>query len=92
MLVRAVAAFIVVMIGTGHALADDVIDGRFGPGALYRLVRPANWNGNLVLYAHGYPGKPVTDRKYCGYIAAMWKALSPPLEAPAICSFPPSIL
>ena len=54
MLVRAVAAFIVVMIGTAHALADDVIDGRFGPGALYRLVRPANWNGNLVLYAHGY--------------------------------------
>jgi hypothetical protein len=33
--------------------ADEVIDGQFGPGALYRLVRPANWNRILVLYAHG---------------------------------------
>jgi pimeloyl-ACP methyl ester carboxylesterase len=37
----------------GHALADDVINGQFGPGALYRIVKPSNWNGNLVLYAHG---------------------------------------
>ena len=33
---------------------DQVIDGSSGPGALYRLVRPANWNGELVVYAHGY--------------------------------------
>jgi pimeloyl-ACP methyl ester carboxylesterase len=40
---------------------DQVIDGSFGPGALYRLVRPANWNGELVVYAHGYvsPDQPV---------------------------------
>src|SRR5207237_9498221 len=37
----------------GRASADDVVDGRFGPGALYRLVRPTSWNGDLVLYAHG---------------------------------------
>jgi pimeloyl-ACP methyl ester carboxylesterase len=37
----------------GQAFADDVVDGRFGPGALYRLVRPTDWNGDLVLYAHG---------------------------------------
>jgi pimeloyl-ACP methyl ester carboxylesterase len=45
----------------GQARADDVIDGRFGPGALYRLVRPTNWNGGLVVYAHGYvsPDQPV---------------------------------
>jgi hypothetical protein len=36
-----------------HVVADEVVDGQFGPGALYRLVRPANWNGILVLYAHG---------------------------------------
>jgi hypothetical protein len=36
-----------------HARADDVIDGRVGPGALYRLVRPTEWNGSLVLFAHG---------------------------------------
>src|SRR5512138_3808299 len=36
------------------AMADDVVTGTLGPGALYRLVRPTNWNGDLVLYAHGY--------------------------------------
>jgi pimeloyl-ACP methyl ester carboxylesterase len=52
---RILYALLILMIGTSHALAaDDVIDGRLGPGALYRLVRPPNWNGNLVLYAHGY--------------------------------------
>ena len=42
-------------------LGVQVIDGTFGPGALYRLVRPPNWNGELVVYAHGYvsPVQPV---------------------------------
>src|SRR5687767_11667380 len=35
-------------------LADEVVDGRTGPGSVYRLVRPSNWNGILLLYAHGY--------------------------------------
>jgi hypothetical protein len=45
----------------GTARADDVVDGALGPGALYRLVRPAAWNGTLVVYAHGFvlPGQPV---------------------------------
>ena len=33
---------------TGSARADDVVDGRFGPGALYRLVRPTLWNGAYI--------------------------------------------
>jgi pimeloyl-ACP methyl ester carboxylesterase len=40
----------------GSALAQ-VVDGSTGPGSVYRLVRPANWNGMLVLYAHGYVSK-----------------------------------
>ena len=30
-------------------------------GALYRICFPGSWNGNLVLYAHGYvqPGQPI---------------------------------
>jgi hypothetical protein len=40
-----------------QAFADDIVDGRFGPGALYRLIRPTNWNGRLVLYAHGFVPK-----------------------------------
>ncbi len=40
---------------------DQIVDGTFGPGALYRLARPANWNGGLLVYAHGYvsPDQPV---------------------------------
>ena len=40
---------------------DEIVDGSVGPGALYRLARPANWNGGLLLYAHGYvsPTQPI---------------------------------
>jgi pimeloyl-ACP methyl ester carboxylesterase len=43
------------------AAADDIVDGRTGPGSVYRLIRPTNWNGTLLLYAHGYvsPDLPV---------------------------------
>ncbi|HXW05988.1 MAG TPA: hypothetical protein VD833_12195 [Vicinamibacterales bacterium] len=39
----------------------ELIDGSTGPGSLYRLARPANWNGDLVIYAHGRvsPNEPV---------------------------------
>jgi len=36
--------------------------GTIGPGALYAMDVPANWNGELVVYAHGYTeesGAPV---------------------------------
>jgi pimeloyl-ACP methyl ester carboxylesterase len=39
------------------AVADEVVDGSTGPGSVYRLVRPSNWNGILLLYAHGYVSK-----------------------------------
>jgi hypothetical protein len=41
----------------GPALADEVVDGSTGPGSVYRLIRPSNWNGILLLYAHGYVSK-----------------------------------
>jgi len=61
MLKRAfVIIFAVVLNVAGSVFADQVVDGRVG-GSLYRLVRPANWNGRLVLYAHGFvpSGAPV---------------------------------
>ena len=36
-----------------EAVATQVITGPIGPGAIYSLHRPANWNGDLVLFAHG---------------------------------------
>ena len=54
MLKRAfVITFAAVLNVAGWAFADEVVDGRVD-GALYRLVRPSNWNGRLVLYAHGF--------------------------------------
>jgi pimeloyl-ACP methyl ester carboxylesterase len=53
MRIRAIITLLVFFGISGQALADDVVDGRIGPGAFYRLVRPTNWNGSLVLYAHG---------------------------------------
>ena len=62
MLRRICVTFVIALVSLiGQARADAVVDGRFGPGALYRLVRPANWNGSLVIYAHGYvsPDQPI---------------------------------
>jgi pimeloyl-ACP methyl ester carboxylesterase len=53
---RIVTSVLVAAAWGGVAHAAETVDGRLGPGALYRLVRPDNWNGRLVLYAHGYVG------------------------------------
>src|SRR5262245_53516580 len=31
-------------------------DGAQASGAIYRICMPATWNGDLVIYAHGYVG------------------------------------
>lgn len=38
-----------------------VIEGRTGPGSAYGMAMPADWNGSLVVYAHGIvdPGAPL---------------------------------
>ncbi len=48
-----------------HPLASPAaathLEGEIGPGALYAIDVPEDWNGDLVLYAHGYsmPQEPV---------------------------------
>ena len=49
-----VLALAVTLGSSSLAHADEIVDGRFGPGALYRMVRPDDWNGGLLLYAHGF--------------------------------------
>jgi len=58
---RAFVIIFAVFLNVGWTFADEVVDGSVG-GSLYRLVRPTNWNGHLVLYAHGFVpgGEPVT--------------------------------
>lgn len=38
-----------------------MVEGEFGPGALYAIYRPENWNGDLIVYAHGFidPAAPI---------------------------------
>lgn len=46
--------FLMAVVGSAApAWADEVVDGSIGPGSLYRIVVPTNWNGTLVVYAHG---------------------------------------
>jgi pimeloyl-ACP methyl ester carboxylesterase len=44
-----------------QAADPQEIQGQIGPGALYSLSIPANWNGDLVVFAHGwdFPSNPV---------------------------------
>src|SRR5262249_5813560 len=49
-------------LNAGPVAADGVswsggagnVEGTTGPGALYAIDVPENWNGELVVYAHGY--------------------------------------
>lgn len=49
------------------------LEGEIGPGALYEIDVPAEWNGDLVVYVHGYtsPAAPVALPQDGGVIAAL---------------------
>lgn len=52
--VRRAALVVAVVCGaTAAASAQTHYEGAAGPGSLYEIDVPANWNGDLVLYAHG---------------------------------------
>lgn len=45
------------LVGAPDAAASvwaDSVKGETGPGSLYALYKPANWNGDAVFYAHGF--------------------------------------
>jgi pimeloyl-ACP methyl ester carboxylesterase len=48
------ATVLVAGLCAGVATAQQVIDGVAADGALYRFLVPNPWNGQLVVYAHGY--------------------------------------
>jgi pimeloyl-ACP methyl ester carboxylesterase len=41
-------------VDEGQAPTAGCTDGTLGSGALYRVCFPEDWNGDLVLFAHGY--------------------------------------
>ena len=49
---------------TANANAQTVLDGQSDGGAYFRIVVPDVWNGDLVIWNHGFslgPIGPVTD-------------------------------
>jgi pimeloyl-ACP methyl ester carboxylesterase len=50
---RVLMAAALVAAMAGSAVAQEHVVGQTGPGALYALDMPAEWNGDLVVYAHG---------------------------------------
>ena len=67
------------------ARTDEMVDGKVG-GAYYRLFRPADWNGRLVLYAHGtvLPDQPVKLPGEAPLVTALFESLN---TAVALSSF-----
>jgi len=50
---RAALVAVVFSVATATGSAQTHYEGEAGPGSLYEIDVPANWNGDLVLYAHG---------------------------------------
>src|SRR6266849_6411021 len=60
-LLAVAAVFLFTVSGTAHAQAGVTTKtGTLADGATYLIEVPANWNGTLFLYSHGYvtPGSP----------------------------------
>ncbi|MFZ0796975.1 MAG: hypothetical protein WCA13_08530 [Terriglobales bacterium] len=60
------AAILTTTMLCGGAAAQQHITGTLADGATYVMDIPANWNGNLLLYSHGYvaPGSPNPAEDY----------------------------
>src|SRR5216684_8695692 len=52
--------FLLSVSATAHAQGGITKTGTLADGATYLIEVPANWNGTLFLYSHGYviPGSP----------------------------------
>jgi pimeloyl-ACP methyl ester carboxylesterase len=69
---RLLASFAVLALAALDARAvDPTVTGTTGPGSLYAIWMPGAWNGELVLYAHGFRnprcplGVPTTPGSVC---------------------------
>lgn len=60
-----------------EAFDTPTSSGAIGPGTVYGIWVPSNWNGDLVLYAHGFRNPncplavPTTPESYCAPLPGM---------------------
>jgi pimeloyl-ACP methyl ester carboxylesterase len=72
-----VAAAVLVVLGTARATASGTVTtltGKLADGATYRIDVPADWNGTLLLYSHGYvaPGSANPARDVGDPLTGQW--------------------
>jgi len=79
----AVPAALLLAVFCASAAAQQTITGTLPDGATYLIEVPAPWNGDLLLYSHGYvaPGSPnpaldVSDPYTRAYMLAVGYALA----------------
>lgn len=61
----------VALLSTGLALAQTSVSGTTGGGAYYRIVVPDAWNGDLVIWNHGYDSAPPAPDPSLGPLASL---------------------
>jgi pimeloyl-ACP methyl ester carboxylesterase len=68
--IRSGFVLLCLLFATFTAFAATVIDGTASDGSLYEIVVPANWNHQLVLYAHGIvdPQEPIALPSDSGFL------------------------
>jgi pimeloyl-ACP methyl ester carboxylesterase len=58
LLVLSLVATLSSTVGSARAQDVQLYEGTFADGATYRIEKPSDWNGTLVLYSHGYSAVP----------------------------------
>lgn len=64
------SAMFLALAGATPSLADTELTGE-KDGAFFRIVVPDNWNGELVIWAHGFSLSPIADVPDLGPLAAL---------------------
>ena len=68
-----ITALVVVFVGavatTGHG--DTVLEGTTDGGAFFKIVVPTAWNGDLVIWNHGFSLSPVGPVSDLGPLSAL---------------------
>ena len=70
-------------ISAPAAHADTVLTGTTDGGAFFRTVVPTVWNGDLVIWNHGFSLSPIGPVSDLGPLAALQLSVHQPLQLAA---------